>query len=63
MHLLNIDLLLHQIKSKMKPEVLQQLATEFGSPLYVYDAENQLVEVIEPDGAKTKKLMIGMGIW
>ncbi|WP_445717540.1 diaminopimelate decarboxylase [Flavobacterium sp.] len=23
----------------MKPEVLQQLATEFGSPLYVYDAE------------------------
>ena len=39
MHLLNIDLLLHQIKSKMKPEVLQQLATEFGSPLYVYDAE------------------------
>ena len=39
MHLLNIDLLLHQIKSKMKPEVLQQLATEFGNPLYVYDAE------------------------
>ncbi|WP_445716018.1 diaminopimelate decarboxylase [Flavobacterium sp.] len=23
----------------MKPEVLEQLATEFGSPLYVYDAE------------------------
>lgn len=23
----------------MKPEVLQQLATEFGSPLYVYDAD------------------------
>lgn len=23
----------------MKPEVLQQLATEFRSPLYVYDAE------------------------
>ena len=23
----------------MKPEVLQQLATEFGSPLYIYDAE------------------------
>ena len=39
MHEVNIELILHQIKSKMKPEVLQQLATEFGSPLYVYDAE------------------------
>ena len=39
MHKVNIELILHQIKSKMKPEVLQQLATEFGSPLYVYDAE------------------------
>ena len=39
MHEVNIELILHQIKSKMKPEVLQQLATEFGSPLYIYDAE------------------------
>ena len=39
MRKVNIELILHQIKSKMKPEVLQQLATEFGSPLYVYDAE------------------------
>ena len=39
MHKVNIELILLQIKSKMKPEVLQQLATEFGSPLYVYDAE------------------------
>ena len=31
---------------------------------YVYDAENQLVEVIELDGAQNKKnYVIGMGIW
>ena len=28
----------------MKPEVLQQLATEFGSPLYVYDAEKIAIQ-------------------
>ena len=41
MYKVNIELILHQIKSKMKPEVLQQLAVEFGSPLYVYDAEKK----------------------
>lgn len=44
MHEVNIELILHQIKSKMKPEVLQQLATEFGSPLYVYDAEKIAIQ-------------------
>lgn len=44
MRKVNIELILHQIKSKMKPEVLQQLATEFGSPLYVYDAEKIAIQ-------------------
>jgi len=44
LHEVNIELILHQIKSKMKPEVLQQLATEFGSPLYVYDAEKIAIQ-------------------
>ena len=36
---LKLGYFLQEIKSNMKPEVFEQLATEFGSPLYVYDAE------------------------